>query len=172
MFPQSAFSSFFSCDNEGDVLPLTIVHLPQPNLCFAPNRSCGSFKSKSKGFGPSWTTLYAQCTHLQLSVLYCTTYERLSELECSRQEAWHTLCLEQLGCCTASVHLHIVSCLYSPGELPEPGWPKKRFQIEHDTVISLRLVVHALCFDQLYGWVYTSTVFYSCASVHVYPGLA
>jgi hypothetical protein len=64
------------------------------------NKSCGSFKSKSKGFGRSWTTLYAQCTHVQLSVLYCTTYARLSEVECSRQEAWHTLCLEQLGCCT------------------------------------------------------------------------
>ena len=33
------------------------------------------------GFRPSWTTLYAQCTHAQVSVLYCTTYWHLPSLE-------------------------------------------------------------------------------------------
>ena len=86
-----------------------------PSLAYilSPNRSCGSFKSESKGFGPSWTTLYAQCTHVQLSVLYGTTYVILSELECSRQEAWHTLCLEQLCCCTVAPYSSLCTLAHS-----------------------------------------------------------
>jgi hypothetical protein len=91
MFQQSAISFFlFSRDNYGQRFALdqsTLAYmfvlqctatLPYPSLAYvlSPNRSCGSFKSKSKGFGPSRTTLYAQCTYLQLFVLYCTTYWR------------------------------------------------------------------------------------------------
>ena len=85
----------------------------KPKLARFSNRTCGSFKSKSKGFVPSWTTLYAQCTHVQLSVLYGTTYVILSELECSRQEAWHTLCLEQLCCCTVAPYSSLCTLAHS-----------------------------------------------------------
>ena len=99
-----------------------------PSLAYvlSPNRSCGSFKSESKGFGPSWTTLYAQCTHVQLSVLYGTTYVILSELECSRQEAWHTLCLEQLCCCTveSTVFVH----LYTDTPVGDLHWTNPRVE--------------------------------------------
>ena len=58
------------------------------------NRTCGSFKTKSKGFGPSWTTLYAQCTHVQLSVLYCTTYWRQPGLRRGFVDTCEQICEE------------------------------------------------------------------------------
>ena len=97
------------------------------------NRSCGSFKSKSKGFGPSWTTLYAQCTHVQLSVLYGTTYVILSELECSRQEAWHTLCLEQLCCCTVAPYSSL--CTLAHSQLFVLSWRTNRARLAPKMVL-------------------------------------
>ena len=34
---------FFSCDNDGDVLPLTRVHLPQPSLYFVTEQELREF---------------------------------------------------------------------------------------------------------------------------------
>ena len=47
-------------------------------LYFSPRRSCGSCKTKLNRFGPVWTTMYTQCTLVQMFVLHCTVYNYLA----------------------------------------------------------------------------------------------